>query len=82
MSASIFSSVLSGLTLAIDKERYERLMKRLDAIQNEIEEIHQELLIKLDDDELSESERAEIKAIQEEDDFRTLDEWKKEEPLD
>lgn len=68
--------------MAIDKERYERLMKRLDAIQNEIEEIHQELLIKLDDDELSESERAEIKAIQEEDDFRTLDEWKKEEPLD
>jgi hypothetical protein len=68
--------------MTIDKERYERLMKRLDAIQNEIEEIHQELLIKLDDDELSESERAEIKAIQEEDDFRTLDEWKKEEPLD
>lgn len=68
--------------MAIDKERYERLMKRLDAIQTEIEEIHQELLIQLNDDELSESERSEIEAIQKEDDFRTLKEWQKEEPLD
>lgn len=68
--------------MAINKEQYERLLRRLDAIQNEIEEIHQELLVQINDDELTESERSEIKAIQKEDDFRTIEEWKKEEPLD
>lgn len=58
--------------MAID---YKRLLKRLDNIQKEIEEIHQQLLIGLD-------EEAEVKAIKEEDDFRTLEEWQKEEPLD
>ena len=59
----------------INKEQYERLLKRLDNIQKEIEEIHQQLLIEFD-------EEAEVQAIKEEDDFRTLEEWKKEEPLD
>lgn len=59
----------------IDKQQYERLLKRLDSIQKEIEEIHQQLLVGYD-------EEAEVKAIKEENDFRTLDEWKKEEPLD
>jgi hypothetical protein len=68
--------------MAINKEQYERLLRRLDAIQNEIEEIHQELLLQLNDDELSDSERSEIKAIQKENDFRTIEEWQKEEPLD
>ena len=58
--------------MAID---YKRLLERLDSIQKEIEEIHQELLIGL-------NEEAEIKAIKEENDFRTLEEWEKEEPLD
>nr|DAP33539.1 MAG TPA: hypothetical protein [Caudoviricetes sp.] len=58
--------------MAID---YKRLLERLDNIQKEIEEIHQQLLIGLD-------EEAEVKAIKEEDDFRTLEEWQKEEPLD
>lgn len=58
--------------MAID---YKRLLERLDNIQKEIEEIHQQLLIGLD-------EEAEAKAIKEEDDFRTLEEWQKEEPLD
>ena len=57
--------------MAID---YKRLLERLDNIQKEIEEIHQQLLIGLD-------EEAEVKAIKEEDDFRTLEEWQKE-PLD
>lgn len=57
--------------MAID---YKRLLERLDNIQKEIEEIHQQLLIGLD-------EEAEVKAIKE-DDFRTLEEWQKEEPLD
>lgn len=54
---------------------YKRLLERLDNIQKEIEEIHQQLLIGLD-------EETEVKAIKEEDDFRTLEEWQKEEPLD
>lgn len=58
--------------MAID---YKRLLERLNNIQKEIEEIHQQLLIGLD-------EEAEVKAIKEEDDFRTLEEWQKEEPLD
>lgn len=58
--------------MAID---YKRLLERLDNIQKEIEETHQQLLIGLD-------EEAEVKAIKEEDDFRTLEEWQKEEPLD
>lgn len=58
--------------MAVD---YAKLLKRLNTIQKEIEEIHQELLIGLD-------EEAEVKAIKEEDDFRTLEEWEKEEPLD
>lgn len=58
--------------MAID---YKRLLERLDNIQKEIEEIHQQLLIELD-------EETEVKAIKEENDFRTLEEWEKEEPLD
>lgn len=58
--------------MAVD---YAKLLKRLNNIQKEIEEIHQELLIGLD-------EEAEVKAIKEDDDFRTLEEWQKEEPLD
>lgn len=58
--------------MAID---YKRLLERLDNIQKEIEEIHQQLLIGLD-------EETEVKAIKEEDDFRTLEEWQQEEPLD
>lgn len=58
--------------MAID---YKRLLERLDSIQKEIEEIHQALLIGLD-------EETEVKAIKEENDFRTLEEWEKEEPLD
>lgn len=54
----------------IDKQQYERLLKRLDNIQKEIEEIHQQLLIGFD-------EEAEVKAIKEENDFRTLEEWEK-----
>lgn len=56
--------------MAID---YKRLLERLDNIQKEIEEIHQQLPIGLD-------EEAEVKAIKEEDDFRTLEEWQKRAP--
>lgn len=63
----------------INKQRYESLLRRLDAIQKEINDIHNELLVEF---ELSDSERSEIEAIQKENDFRTFDEWEKEKPLD
>lgn len=67
--------------MAITKEQYEKLIKRLDAIQEEIEEIHRELLTEIvTDDELTELERKEIESIIEENDFKTLEEWEK--PLD
>lgn len=66
----------------INKQRYEMLLKRLDAIQKEVDAIHQELLIEFDGDNLSESERNEINDIIEENDFKTLEEWQKENPLD
>jgi hypothetical protein len=66
----------------IDKKKYEKLLRRLDNIQKEINEIHQELLIEYEADELSPAERAEIEAIQKENEYKTLEEWKKEKPLD
>lgn len=61
----------------IDKQKYERLLQQLDSIQKQIDEIHQELLL-----ELSEKEKAEIEKIRKENDYRTFDEWEKENPLD
>ena len=61
--------------MALSKETVERLLNRLGDLQKEIEAIHTELLAGLDDDVLSENEIAEVKAIREEDDYRTLDEW-------
>ncbi len=68
--------------MAINKDRYKELIKRLDDIQKEIDEIHQELLIELDDDELSEEEAQEIDELRVENDYRTFEEWQKEKPLD
>lgn len=68
--------------MAINKDRYKELIKRLDDIQKEIDEIHQELLIELDDDELSEEEAQEIDEMRAENDYRTFEEWQKEKPLD
>jgi CHAD domain-containing protein len=58
----------------INKQKYERLLKQLDDIQKQIDEIHQELLI---DNKLSEAEKKEIEAIRKENDYRTFDEWDK-----
>lgn len=58
----------------IDKKKYKRLLKQLDEIQKQIDEIHQELLI---DNELSENEKKEIEAIRKENDYRTFEEWEK-----
>lgn len=68
--------------MAINKQQYEDLIKRLDKIQNEIEEIHQQLLIGFESEDLSDEEIDEINDIIEENDFRTIEEWQKENPLD
>jgi hypothetical protein len=70
--------------MALNKETVERLLNKLDDLQKQIESIHNELLIELDRDEdddleMTEEEIAEIKAIREENDYRTLEEWRKEE---
>lgn len=64
----------------INKQKYERLLQQLDSIQKQIDEIHQELLI--ESDALSEKEKTEIEKIRKENDYRTFDEWEKENPLD
>lgn len=64
--------------MALDKKTIERLIDKLGDLQRQIESIHHELLTELDrEEELSEEEVAEIKAIREEDDYRTLEEWGK-----
>lgn len=66
----------------IDKKRIESLLNQLDAVQQQINAIHNELLTELSSDELTAAERAEIEAIRKENDYRTFDEWEKEKPLD
>lgn len=65
----------------IDKKRIESLLHQLDAVQRQINAIHNELLTELADDKLTAAERAEIDSIIKENDFRTFDEWEKEKPL-
>lgn len=66
----------------IDKKRIESLLNQLDAVQQQINAIHNELLTELSSDEITAAERAEIEAIRKENDYRTFDEWEKEKPLD
>ena len=66
----------------IDKKRIETLLNRLDDVQKQINDIHNELLTELHSDELNAAERAEIESIRKENDYRTFDEWEKESPLD
>ncbi len=63
--------------MALNKETIERLINKLGDLQRQIDAIHNELLVELDkEEELSADEIAEIKAIREENDYRTLEEWK------
>lgn len=66
----------------IDKKRIESLLNQLDAVQQQINAIHNELLTELSSDELTAAERAEIDAIRKNNDFRTFEEWEKGKPLD
>lgn len=66
----------------IDKKRIESLLNQLDAVQQQINAIHNELLTELSSDEITAAERAEIEAIRKENDYRTFDDWQKEKPLD
>lgn len=62
-------------TMALNREVAERLLNKIDNLQKQIEEIHNELLVELDSDEISVAERKEIEAIKKENDYRTLEEW-------
>lgn len=66
----------------IDKNRLNRILKRLDDVQKEIDNIHAELLTELNTDELTAAERAEIENIRSENEYKTFDDWEKEKPLD
>lgn len=68
--------------MALNETAVKALLNRLDAIQKEINEIHQQLLFELDSDEISAAERAEIETIRKQNDFRTFEEWEKTKPLD
>lgn len=62
--------------MALNKETIERLINKLGNLQRQIDAIHNELLVELDkEEELSAEEIAEIKAIREENNYRTLEEW-------
>ena len=66
----------------IDKNRLNKILKRLDDVQKEIDNIHAELLTELNTDELTAAERAEIENIRSENEYKTFDDWEKEKPLD
>lgn len=68
--------------MTLNKIIIEQLLGKLDDLQKQIEAIHNELLIELDRDddlELTETERIEIEAIKKENDYRTIEEWDREE---
>ena len=64
--------------MALSESAAKRLFDKLKDLQRQMEEIQNELLIEMYNDELSPEEIIEIKAIREEDDYRTLKEWGKE----
>lgn len=66
----------------IDKNRLNKILKRLDDVQKEIDNIHAELLTELNTDELTAAERAEVENIRSENEYKTFDDWEKEKPLD
>lgn len=63
--------------IMLNKKAVETLLNRLDSIQKEIEQIHQQLLLELDSDELTAAERAEIEQIRNQGEYKTFDEWEK-----
>lgn len=63
--------------MALNEDTAKRLFKKLNDLQRQIEEIQNELLVEMDSEELTPEEIAEIKAIKEENDYRTLSEWAK-----
>lgn len=68
--------------MSLNENTVKTLLNRLETIQKEINEIHQQLLIELNSDELTATETVEIKEIIKQNDFRTFQEWEKENPFD
>ena len=61
--------------MALNREVAERLLTKLEDLQKQIDVIHCELVDSMDNDELSQEELHEVKAIRKENDYRTLEEW-------
>jgi len=64
--------------VALSENTAKRLFDKLKDMQRQMEEIQNELLIAMRNEELTPEEITEIKAIQEENDYRTLKDWGKE----
>lgn len=64
--------------MSADRKIIERLLDKITDLQRQIDEIHNELLLELDGDMLSAKEIEEVNAIRKNNDYRTFDEWDKE----
>lgn len=61
--------------MALNREVAEKLLTKLEDLQKQIDVIHCELVDSMDNDELSQEELHEVKAIRKENNYRTLEEW-------
>lgn len=64
--------------MALDKKVAEKFLNRLDSLQKEIESIHRDLIFAMDEDKLSLDDLDAIKKIREKNEYKTIEEWKKE----
>lgn len=64
--------------MALDKKAAEKFLNRLDSLQKEIESIHRDLVFAMDEDKLSLDDLDAIKKIREKNEYKTIEEWEKE----
>lgn len=64
--------------MALDKKVAEKFLNRLDSLQKEIESIHRDLVFAMDEDKLSLDDLDAIKKIREKNEYKTIEEWEKE----
>lgn len=64
--------------MALDKKVAEKFLNRLDSLQKEIESIHRDLIFAMDEDKLSPNELDAVKKIREKNEYKTIEEWEKE----
>lgn len=67
--------------MALNEEVVHKLFNKLQGLQKQIEDIQNELMWEINNDRLSMAEIAEVEAIRKEGDYRSLDEWMKDDNL-